>query len=77
MTSSETTRILFFPTAAIASIFVAAAAGIASNRRTRREQRRQRRAISQLRRLDDHTLRDIGFDRTEIASVIKYGRKGR
>lgn len=32
------------------------------------------RAQQQLLELDDRTLRDIGVDRTEITSVVHYGR---
>ena len=68
---------LFFPTAAIATIFVAAASGIARSFRARRALRHQRRALRQLRGLNEHILRDIGFDRPKIASVVKHGREGR
>lgn len=33
---------------------------------------RRQRAIAELRHYDDHLLRDLGIDRTEIASVV-YG----
>ena len=81
MNSSLTVRNHFFPTSALATIFAAAAAGIARNLRERRdirrEQRRQRRAIRQLRGIHNHTLRDIGIDRSEIASLVIHGREGR
>ena len=34
-----------------------------------RQRRKARHAYDALRQLDDHTLRDLGFDRSEIASV--------
>ncbi|MDA7946441.1 MAG: DUF1127 domain-containing protein [Hyphomicrobiaceae bacterium] len=30
-----------------------------------------------LRQLSDHTLRDIGIDRSEISSMVVHGRSGR
>lgn len=41
------------------------------------ERRRQVKAIRRLRELDDHMLRDIGIDRSEIASAVIHGRRGR
>lgn len=49
---------------------IRAAGAIARRAYARHRQRRQARAIcNTLRQLDDHTLRDIGFDRSEITSV--------
>jgi uncharacterized protein YjiS (DUF1127 family) len=49
---------------------IQAAGAIARRAHVRRRQRREARAIyDALRQLDDRTLRDIGFDRSEIRSV--------
>jgi len=52
--------------ASVAGAIVAAATRI-QGEWTRRQQDRATRDA--LRRLDDHTLRDLGFDRSEIGSV--------
>ena len=36
---------------------------------------RMRRAARELQMLDDHLLKDIGITRTEIDSVVRYGRE--
>lgn len=81
MNSPETLKDLYFPTAAIASVFSEVSARIARRLRARaenwRERRRQRRAMAQLRGLPGHALRDIGIDRSGIASVVVHGREGR
>lgn len=77
MPSPATTRDLFFPLSAIATLFTAAAHYARTTWDMRRERRRQRKAIRELRGLDNTTLRDIGFDRSEITSVVKHGRQGR
>ena len=35
---------------------------------------RERRAINELRRLDDHMLKDLGLTRGEIYDVVRNGR---
>lgn len=35
--------------------------------------RRQRKAVAELRRLDDRTLRDLGLHRSEIRMAVRYG----
>ena len=81
MTTHATTRNNLFPTAAIATIFATAAARIANLFRARwekrRERRRQLKAMQELRSLPNHMLRDIGINRSEIASVVTHGREGR
>ena len=81
MNSSQTVRNVLFPTVALATIFAETASGIASNYRARREMRRERRrqrhTMEQLRGLPGQTLRDLGIDRTEIASLVIHGREGR
>lgn len=81
MTSPDTFKVLYFPTSAIAAIFSQATARIARSLRAaqekRRERRRQRRTMAQLRGLPGPTLSDIGIDRTEIASMVIHGRRGR
>ena len=42
-----------------------------------RERREEKRAMRHLRRMSDHTLRDIGIHRTEISSMVRHGRSGR
>jgi uncharacterized protein YjiS (DUF1127 family) len=57
----------------VGDIFVAmirAVVAIARRAHARHRQRRQARAIDNaLRQLDDRTLRDLGFDRSEITSI--------
>jgi uncharacterized protein YjiS (DUF1127 family) len=40
------------------------------------EERGRRRAIRELRRLDNHSLADIGIKRGEIERAVRYGRGG-
>lgn len=42
-----------------------------------RAHRADKRAMRHLRQLSDHTLRDIGIDRSEISSMVVHGRSGR
>ena len=42
-----------------------------------RKHREQKRWVRQLREINDHTLKDIGIDRTEIVSMVLHGRSGR
>ena len=42
-----------------------------------KQRREQKRSIQHLRRLSDHTLRDIGIHRSEISSMVVHGRSGR
>lgn len=65
------------PGNAFAALLMAAADTTKQYLRNRRELRRQRRQIHQLRGLDNRVLRDIGFDRSEVASVVTHGRHGR
>jgi uncharacterized protein YjiS (DUF1127 family) len=37
---------------------------------------RYRRAAQQLRMFDNHMLKDIGITRSEIESIVRYGRAG-
>ncbi|HET9903442.1 MAG TPA: DUF1127 domain-containing protein [Xanthobacteraceae bacterium] len=37
---------------------------------------RYRRAAREIRNLDDRLLRDIGINRSEIDSIVRYGRMG-
>ena len=81
MNSPQTTTHPHFPDSALAAVFWTMASRIAryirERREMRRERRRQRRAIQQLRGISDRTLRDIGIDRSEIASTVIHGREGR
>lgn len=80
MNSPQTTD-LYYPATAMAILLASAARGFArfirTRREMRRERRRQRRAMEQLRGISDRTLRDIGISRSEIASTVLHGRKGR
>jgi len=77
MTTHTATRNFFFPTSALTTLVLATTHYIRENREARRERRRQRMAIRQLRGIHNHTLRDIGIDRSEIASTVMHGRMGR
>lgn len=81
MNSLQTTTHAHFPESALMAILSMTASRIArfirTKREMRRERRRQRRAVRQLRGISDRTLRDIGIDRSEIASTVLHGREGR
>lgn len=58
------------------SIFLASPGGRVQARHARRsfsQRSAARRAIAALSALDDHTLRDIGVSRSEIAAVVVAG----
>jgi len=80
MNSPQTTD-LYYPATAMAILVATASRGFARLVRTKRdalrERRRQRRAMEQLRGISDRTLRDIGISRSEIASTVLHGRRGR
>jgi uncharacterized protein YjiS (DUF1127 family) len=60
-----------FTIAEIIAEMVWAVGALARQAYVRYRQRREANALRQaLRRLDDHTLRDLGFDRSEIGSVV-------
>ena len=52
-------------------------AWIVSQMESWRQHREEKRAIRHLRELSDHTLKDIGIDRSEISSMVRHGRSGR